>query len=142
MSSGPLWALVPDLMLKSRIAGLARAENLTLRFFARPADVIAALEPVAEGARPPGAAEGAPPSLLIVDLHAPGEAGFALLDSLRDLRTAGRSPPPVLAFFSHVDVGTRERAIALEADRVVPRSALVGRFAHWVKEHVRQPDVR
>ena len=43
-------------------------------------------------------------------------------------------PPPTLAFFSHVDDAARKRAIGLGATRVVPRSALVARFATLVTE--------
>jgi hypothetical protein len=42
--------------------------------------------------------------------------------------------PPTLAFFSHVDDEARRRAVAAGVTRVVPRSALVARFAALVGE--------
>jgi DNA-binding NarL/FixJ family response regulator len=110
---------VSDLFLRVKIEGLARAEGLSCRLFAVPDGLLQAL----------AGGEGGP-SVVIVDLGAAGDAGFALLEAL-----AGREPaPPTLAFFSHVDTEARHRALAAGATRVVPRSALVARFGVLVRE--------
>ena len=116
----PLWALVPDLFLRVKIESLARAEGSAVRAFASPQ---ALLDQLAAGDQPL-------PSLVLVDLGAPRDAGFALIEGLSALAGA----PPTLAFFSHVDDRARQRAIAAGATRVVPRSALVARFTALVRE--------
>lgn len=40
--------------------------------------------------------------------------------------------PPVLAFYSHVEVGVRERALAAGLERVVPRSRIAREAAELV----------
>jgi DNA-binding NarL/FixJ family response regulator len=73
---------------------------------------------------------GGAPGLLLVDLGARDDQGFVLLERLSSVP----APPPTLAFFSHVDDAARRRAIGLGATKVVPRSALVARFATLVRE--------
>ena len=48
--------------------------------------------------------------------------------------SARADAPPTLGFHSHVDVGIRERALAAGCSRVVPRSALMQRFAALIAE--------
>jgi CheY-like chemotaxis protein len=112
---------VGDLFLRARVEGLARGAGVATRFFAAPEALVQEL-----------AATAAPPSLVIVDLSDREQRGFAVLEGL-SARGKARTPP-VLAFYSHVETATRERAIALGASRVVPRSAFVARFASLVEE--------
>ena len=72
--------------------------------------------------------------VLVVDLTADDVAGIALLEALKADEMLGEAR--TLAFYSHVDVGVRTRAIAAGFDLVVPRSrmaregsALVARLA-------------
>jgi CheY-like chemotaxis protein len=116
-----------------------------VRFFSATPALLAALDGVSADTAAP-AAESSPPALLLVDLGAPrADEGFALLEQLavrRAARTAaggsagdaGTAVPPALAFYSHVEDEVRRRALALGAERVVPRSAFVARFEHWVRE--------
>jgi DNA-binding NarL/FixJ family response regulator len=139
------WALVGDLFFRARVEGLAGGEGWQVRCFSQPADLLAALDGAtgdttgdvardATGAVA-GDAPGQAPELLIADLGAPEEAGFVLLEALQGRRDrSGIRVPPVLAFYSHVDDAARRRALALGADRVVPRSAFVSRFGRWVSE--------
>jgi DNA-binding NarL/FixJ family response regulator len=121
--SGIAWALVGDLFLRARVEGLVRAAGLTPRFFATPAELTAALARAAG----PDAAEPAP-VLLVIDLSDRDGRGFRALESLPERR------PKVLAFYSHVEAETRARALSLGADRVVPRSAFVLKFASFAHE--------
>jgi DNA-binding NarL/FixJ family response regulator len=118
-ANNALWALIPDLFLRVRIEALARAAGATLRAFPTPAALLAAL------------AEDSPgPRAILVDLHARDDAAFTLLAAL-----AGRPDgAPTLGFHSHVDIATRERALAAGCTRVVPRSALMNRFTELVAE--------
>jgi len=119
-----LWALIPDLFLRVRVEALARAAGMPIRAFPTPAAVIAALDAPAER-----------PRAVVVDLHARDDAAFTLLAAL----SARTDAPPTLGFHSHVDVPTRERARAAGCTKVVPRSALMNRFAELVAE-VGAPD--
>lgn len=114
-----VWALIPDLFLRVRVEGLARATATSCRSFADPGALLAALTAAASA-----------PRLVVVDLHARDEAAFTLLTALG----ARADAPPTLGFHSHVDVGIRERALAAGCSRVVPRSALMQRFAALVAE--------
>lgn len=111
------FAFAPDLMLRSKIAGMAGAAGLTVRFFGATDELVDALL-VAE-----------PPDLLLLDLSDREGRGMALLERMQ---TTG--PPPTLGFYAHVDDETRRRALALGVTRVVPRSLLVRKFADLVKE--------
>ncbi|HEY1778262.1 MAG TPA: hypothetical protein VGG41_19055 [Solirubrobacteraceae bacterium] len=48
----------------------------------------------------------------------------ARLATLVPLLASAPSRPPVLGFFSHVEPGVRERALAAGVDQVVPRSRI------------------
>lgn len=122
---GPAWALVGDLFLRAKVEGLARAAGLDPRFFAMPAELTAAL---ARATGPEPAADQPAPVLLLLDLSDRDGRGFRALEALP------RHRPKVLAFYSHVEAETRARALALGADRVVPRSAFVLRFAALADE--------
>ena len=110
-----MYALVQDVMLRSRIDALARAAGLDARFFPSADALVDALVE--------------PPELLVVDLSDRAGAGMALLERLE-----GRGAPNVLAFYAHTDDATRRRALELGAARVVPRSLLVKKFADLVRE--------
>jgi hypothetical protein len=110
--SDVLFAFVPDVMLRSRVDGLARAAGYVPRFFPAPGALLAALP------------EG--PRLVVVDLM--HEGAMALLEAL-----AGT---PVLGFYAHTDDATRRRALELGARRAVPRSLLMKRFAELVEETI------
>ena len=105
-----MFAYVPDVMLRSRVDGLARTAGLSARFF-KDADALA--DALSER-----------PQLVVLDLMATG--GMALLERLGDER--------VLGFYAHTDDATRRRALELGARRVVPRSTLMKRFEELVKE--------
>jgi DNA-binding NarL/FixJ family response regulator len=115
-----LWLLVSDLFLRVKLEALARSANRACRAFSQAADLVRALDE-------PG---GAPPALVLVDLGANADAGFALLEAFG----ARSAAPPTLAYFSHVDEAAKRRAQALGATRIVPRSALVLRFDDLVNE--------
>ena len=121
-----IWSLVPDLFLRVRLEGLARAAGVPLRSFAAPTALVTALAEIPEAT--------ARPRLVLLDLHARDDAAFTLLAAL----AARDGAPPTLGFHSHVDVAIRERAVAAGCSRVVPRSALMNRFAALVAE-VRAP---
>jgi DNA-binding response OmpR family regulator len=107
-----MFAFVPDVMLRSRVAGLAREAGLAARFFPAADALVAALPEQ--------------PQLVVLDLSDPG--GMALLERLGGVR--------VLGFYAHTDDATRVRALELGARRVVPRSLLVKKFADLVRETV------
>ncbi|MGH7725344.1 MAG: hypothetical protein ACREOU_07945 [Candidatus Eiseniibacteriota bacterium] len=135
----PIWVFVPDLMLGTRIQELAKASQQPIWLFGQAGHVVEGLEVTAEmlATTPPTMV----PFLVIVDLNAPGGQAFEILETVRTLRTNGRFTPQVLAFYAHTDTAVRERAEAVGADRIVPRSALVKRFAHWLEELAVRPDV-
>jgi DNA-binding NarL/FixJ family response regulator len=116
----PAWALVDDLMLRSRVTALARDAGFATRYFAAPDALVAAL------------AQG-PPALLIVDVSDRRGKGLVLLERLA-AAAPGHPRPPILAFYAHTDLAVRKRAEALGVDRIVPRSAFVVRFAELAKE--------
>ena len=103
-------AYVKDVLLRSRVDGLARAAGIEARFFPTPADLLGT--------------NGS--DLVVIDLSDRAGEGMALLEQL-----AGT---PVLAFYAHTDDATRKRALELGARRVVPRSTLMKRFEELVKE--------
>ncbi len=118
----PLWALLPDLFLRVKIEAMTRREGRLITAFATPEALLERLDATAAG--------GTVPALVLVDLGAPQDAGFVLLEGL----AARAGAPPTLAFFSHVDDAARRRAIELGATKVVPRSALVARFSALLDE--------
>jgi DNA-binding response OmpR family regulator len=102
-------AVVPDLMLASRIEATLGAEGHAVEL----ASSLEALE-----ASDPG------PDVVIADL---GE-----VDSTR----LGRVETPVLGFYSHVEVETRVRAERAGVDLVVPRSRLAREMPQLVESLV------
>jgi CheY-like chemotaxis protein len=111
MSPRRVVAVVPDLFFAARIAGVAERLGVALEMQA-PAAAL-------------GAIRIAPPELVILDLHAPGDP----LRLARDLRgdPATRSLP-IVGFYSHVDRALREAALAAGLDQVLPRSAFTARL--------------
>ncbi len=89
-------SVVPDLMLASRVAASLSAAG-------HEVVPVGAVSPVE---LPPGAV------LVVCDLEAADPAEIAAL------------PVPVLGFYSHVDVETRDAAKAAGIDLVVPRSRM------------------
>lgn len=104
-------AVVPDLFFATRIAGTAAHLGVALEM-PRPE---AALELIRR----------APPDLIILDLHAPGEP-LALARALHADPVIGSVP--IVGFYSHVDGALREAAIAAGIDHVLPRSAFTVRL--------------
>lgn len=104
-------AVVPDLFFAAKIAAVARSSGAEVAF-----------APVAEAA---ARCAAEPPALLLVDLHA-GPEVHALVHALKS-DDATRAVP-VVGFFSHVDLATRDAALAAGIDRAMPRSAFVTRL--------------
>jgi DNA-binding NarL/FixJ family response regulator len=111
------YALVSDLLLRSKVQALADGAALPVRFFGTPDELIDAIE------------AGDPPRILVVDLSDRAGAGLKLLE-----RIQGTGSPPTLGFYAHTDDAVRKRALALDVTRVVPRSLLVKKFAELVRE--------
>jgi CheY-like chemotaxis protein len=99
-------AVVPDLMLASRIEATLGAEGHEVELAAS----LEALE-VSESA----------PDVVVADL---GDVDSSQL---------GRVETPVLGFYSHVDVETRTRAERAGVDLVVPRSRLAREMPQLVE---------
>jgi hypothetical protein len=91
-------AVVGDLMLASRV-------QETLRAAGHEVGIVGSVDAVEAGT--------GGPAVVVADLNEvdPGELG--------------RLGRPILGFYSHVDVETRERAVEQGVDLVVPRSRLV-----------------
>ena len=108
--------MVPDLFFATRISGTAQQLGVALE--------MPALDAAQETIR------RAPPDLVILDLHAPGDP----LGLARALRAddATRSIP-VIGFYAHVDRALREAALAAGLDQVLPRSAFTVRLAALLK---------
>jgi DNA-binding response OmpR family regulator len=102
-------AVVPDLMLASRIEATLGAEGHEVEL----ASSLQALE-----VSDPG------PDVVVADL---GEVDSSQL---------GRVEKPVLGFYSHVDVETRSRAERAGVDLVVPRSRLAREMPQLVESLV------
>ncbi|HKP38707.1 MAG TPA: hypothetical protein VJT71_17760 [Pyrinomonadaceae bacterium] len=106
-------AVVDDLFFASKIRGTGEQVGVTVTF-ARNVDVL--ME----------AARRDPVSAIIVDLHSQKIDPISLARSLKDddqLRLI-----PLIGFFSHVQVELQQAATAAGFDRVMPRSAFVGRL--------------
>jgi CheY-like chemotaxis protein len=103
--SGRVVVAVPDLFFASRILAAAKdtgAEAVETT----PASAVAACA-------------GAPPALVIVDLHADGA-----LDMVRSLKAdPALARVPVVGFYSHVETGLFRDAVAAGIDRALARSA-------------------
>jgi CheY-like chemotaxis protein len=106
---------VEDLFFLTRIQGTAQQVGVAIETC-----------PVAEL---PARCASAPPDLVVLDLHAPGDP----LERARELKRSGASANiPIVAFYSHVEGELRERALAAGIDRVLPRSAFTSRLAEWL----------
>ena len=123
------WALVDDLILRSKVDALARDAEFATRSFGTPESLVAALDD----------ASVPRPALVIIDVSDRGGKGLALLGQLaaaRDAAPAGAAgaPVPTLAFYAHTSIDVRREAEALGVNRIVPRSAFVLRFAEIARE--------
>jgi DNA-binding response OmpR family regulator len=107
-------ALVPDLLFGSQVQGMLRAAGHDVDLVAGPE---AARDRVHDA------------DLLIVDLTA-GTEGADLLESMR--AGGGLGSARALAFYSHVEGHTRERAEQAGFDMVVPRSRMAREGAQLV----------
>ena len=111
MSARRVVAVVPDLFFAARIAATAERLGVALDL-PTPA---AALETIRR----------APPELVILDLHAPGDP-LGLARALRADPATGAIH--LLGFYSHVDRELREAALGAGLDQVLPRSAFTVRL--------------
>lgn len=104
-------AVVPDLFFAAKIEAVARAAGVAIGF-AAPAAAAAACA-------------AHPPDLVLIDLH----AGPGVPDLVRALKASPATRGvPLVGFHSHVDVATRESALAAGLDRALPRSAFVAKL--------------
>ena len=106
--------LTPDLMVSSRIAGVAAAIPATVE----------ALGPAAAAPR------GGPFAVIVVDLQVNGRTATALIErakGFRDTQTAaGAERAAIIAFGPHVAVDRLTEAAEAGADLVVSRGELLG----------------
>jgi len=106
--------LSPDLMVSSRIAGLAAAIPAT----------ILTLAPAAAAPR------GGPFAVIVVDLQVNGQSATALLERAKGVRdgqtAAGGQRAAIIAFGPHVAVDRLTEAATAGADLVVSRGELLG----------------
>jgi hypothetical protein len=98
-------AFVPDLLFGSNVVGGLRAAGHDPVLVGDPGQIAAALTPG---------------TVLVVDLTAEAPERIAAVGPL----LTGSTPPPSLAFFSHVEADVREAAQAAGFDLVVPRSRM------------------
>jgi CheY-like chemotaxis protein len=111
MSRRRVIAVVPDLFFASRIAATAERLGVALEL---PAPA-AALDAIRR----------APPDLVILDLHAPGDP----LGLARALRAdPATRAVHLLGFYAHVDRALREAALGAGLDQALPRSAFTARL--------------
>ena len=114
------WVLVRDVMLRSKVDGLAREAGFTTRHFPDANGLVAAL----------AGTEAAEASLVVLDVSDRAGEGLVALERIAKSRGA----VPTLAFYAHTDHETRARAMALGVTRIVPRSAFVLRFGELARE--------
>jgi len=111
MTARRVVAVVPDLFFATRISATASQVGVSLEM---PA-VAAALEII----------RNAPPALVVIDLHAPGDP-LALVRALRaDPATRGLR---VIGFYSHVERALRALALEAGVDEALARSAFTARL--------------
>jgi hypothetical protein len=106
-------AAVGDMIFASKIRGTAEHLNVKVEF-ARTEDALL------------DAAKAEAPSLFILDLHSTRPDPFALAARLKadeQLRAI-----PIVAFFSHVEMELRRRAVEAGIEHVLPRSAFTSRL--------------
>jgi CheY-like chemotaxis protein len=111
MSARRVVAVAPDLFFATRIEGTARRLGVTLE---TPSPAVA-LEVI----------RGAPPDLVLLDLHAAGDI-LALVRALR--ADPATRTVPLVGFYAHMDRDLREAALAAGVDQVLPRSAFTARL--------------
>ncbi len=104
-------ALVDDLLFLSRIREAARGSALEIRPVRRPSELV---DGVRDGGR-----------LVLVDADSNRLHWAEAVAALRQERPAGKTPTPVVAFFSHVNADRAEMARAAGCDRVLARGAFV-----------------
>ena len=109
-------AVIPDLFFATKVAATAKALGVELELVPPPRATVRASE--------------APPSLLLLDLHAPD--AVALVAALK----AAFPTLPVVGFYSHVETALRASALAAGADAALPRSQFVGKLAALLQHGV------
>jgi DNA-binding NarL/FixJ family response regulator len=112
-------ALVPDLMFGSRVQGSLTAAGHEVELIGDEARLRERL-----------AGEGAPASVLVVDLADADLQGAAIVESLA--REGLIAQTRTLGFYAHVDATARERAERAGFDLVVPRSRMAREGAELV----------
>jgi DNA-binding NarL/FixJ family response regulator len=120
-------ALVPDLLFGSRVQGALVAAGHEVELLAQEGRLRDRL------AQP----DAPPPAVLLIDLTSEDLDGAGLLESLASSGELGQMR--TLAFFSHVDTATRERAERAGFDLVVPRSRMAREGAELVGRLATQP---
>lgn len=111
MTNRRVVAVVPDLFFATRISATAEGVGVPLEILA-PEAALAAIRT-------------APPSLVVLDLHAPGDP-LALVRALR--ADPGTRTVRVLGFYAHVDQALQAAALAAGVDEALPRSAFTRRL--------------
>ena len=104
-------AVVPDLFFATRISATAEAVGVVLEM----PPMAAALETIRK----------APPALVVIDLHAPGDP-LALVRALRAAPDTRHLR--VIGFYSHVERELRAAALEAGVDEALPRSAFTVRL--------------
>ena len=116
--------LSDDMMFTSRVTGTARDLGLSVRT-ARTVDAVKAM------------AASKPPACVIVDLANPG---LVIEELVRWLSETYSPAPRVVAYGSHVDAETLQRARTAGCDVVLPRSKFVSelpiKLHEWMEARV------
>lgn len=110
MTAARILLVSPDLMVGSRLAGMARAGGAVLE----------------QRHGPDASAAGF--DVVILDLQGLAAGAAAAVGRLRAAATDGR-PPKIVAFGPHVATGLLDEARAAGADAVVSRGEILGSFA-------------
>jgi len=110
-------ALVPDLLVASRIQAAARSANAQVETVDTPGEALSRLE--GDAAR-----------LLIIDLALPG------LDLVALATAAQAAGAGIIAFGPHVDVALRQSALAAGIPHVYPRSRFLRDLPALLAYHV------
>ncbi len=110
--------LCDDMIFTSRVTGTARDLGLTVR----PARSVEALQKLVQQQCP---------RCVIVDLANPG---LEIAQLIADLQQNCSPMPRVVAFGSHVDTATLQRAREAGCDPVLPRSKFVEDLPHALSE--------
>ena len=112
-------AAVSDMFFASKIRGTAEHLNVTVDFARTEAGLF-------------DYAKAEVPSLIVLDLHETRFDPIALAGRLKSderLRAV-----PVVAFFSHVEVELRRKALEAGVEHVLPRSVFTQRLAEILSE--------